>query len=163
MKLLKVYSSVRVNCCSSTFTQVHFRVPYPILLCTYTNVAVDNLVEGLVNASLDPVRIGYNGKMKASLLDYSLDVKLSTHELAPEYERSKAKLEAVHKKRRELVKRITELEQKRSGSLAVRISNMEADAIAMERQIGFLKSKTYALYLRMVKDILSRADVVSSV
>ncbi|PSS22633.1 hypothetical protein PHLCEN_2v3060 [Hermanssonia centrifuga] len=140
--------------------KVHFRVPYPILLCTYTNVAVDNLVEGLVNASLDPVRIGYNGKMKASLLDYSLDVKLSTHELAPEYERSKTKLEAVHKKRRELVKRIMELGQKRSGSLAVRISNMEADAIAMERQISFLKSKTYALYLRMVKDILSRADVV---
>ncbi|KAK1220440.1 hypothetical protein PQX77_016821 [Marasmius sp. AFHP31] len=28
----------------------HFRVPEPLLVCTYTNVAVDNLVEGLASA-----------------------------------------------------------------------------------------------------------------
>ncbi|KAH8831193.1 P-loop containing nucleoside triphosphate hydrolase protein [Flagelloscypha sp. PMI_526] len=38
--------------------KVHFQVPHPLLVCTYTNVAVDNLVEGFVKAGLNPVRVG---------------------------------------------------------------------------------------------------------
>ncbi len=61
--------------------QVHFEVPQPLLLCTYTNVAVDNLVDGLVKAGVKPLRVGYHGTIRSSLIPYSLDYKLQQHPL----------------------------------------------------------------------------------
>jgi AAA domain len=56
-------------------------VHQPILVCTYTNTAVDNLVEGLVKAGLQPLRIGPDGKVRESLLPFSLKGRLKTHPL----------------------------------------------------------------------------------
>ena len=54
---------------------------HPILVCTYTNAAVDNLVEGLVKAGLQPLRIGPDGRVKESLLPFSLKGRLKSHPL----------------------------------------------------------------------------------
>lgn len=54
---------------------------HPILVCTYTNIAVDNLVEGLVKAGLQPLRIGSDGRVKESLLPFSLKGRLGDHPL----------------------------------------------------------------------------------
>ena len=43
--------------------KAHFEVPQPLMICTYTNVAVDNLVEGLMKAGLKPLRVGFGGKV----------------------------------------------------------------------------------------------------
>ena len=53
-------------------------------MCTYTNVAVDNLVEGLVSAGLKPLRIGSGERVKSSLDVYTLDHKISIHPLKPQ-------------------------------------------------------------------------------
>ena len=45
-------------------SQREFDVAIPLLVCTYTNVAVDNLVEGLVAGGLHPVRVGSEGSIK---------------------------------------------------------------------------------------------------
>ncbi|KAH0825645.1 hypothetical protein J3R83DRAFT_12675, partial [Lanmaoa asiatica] len=47
--------------------KAHFEVHHPILVCAYTNAAVDNLVEGFAEARLKPLRIGFRGKIKDSL------------------------------------------------------------------------------------------------
>jgi hypothetical protein len=41
-----------------------FRGPQPILVCTFTNVAVDNLVEGLAKAGVKPLRVGSRGNIR---------------------------------------------------------------------------------------------------
>jgi hypothetical protein len=60
-------------------------VHHPILVCTYTNVAVDNLVEGLVKAGLQPLRIGPDGRVKESLLPFSLKGRLKGHALHADF------------------------------------------------------------------------------
>ncbi|KAI0790274.1 hypothetical protein BC629DRAFT_399598 [Irpex lacteus] len=44
--------------------KVHFGVPHPILFCTFTNGAVNHVIEGLVAAFLRPLRVGTSSKVK---------------------------------------------------------------------------------------------------
>lgn len=149
--------------------QVHFQVPYPILLCTYTNVAVDHLVEGLVAAALTPLRIGYSGKVKASLEEHTLEHRLEAHSAAPELKRLKESAEAVVKRRRALEERVKDVRAKvvgggstgRAGNMERRLAAMEADLMAMERQEEAVRAKAYGVYVRMVRDVVTASDVVS--
>lgn len=61
-------------------------MPHPILICTYTNVAVDNLVEGFVNAGLKALRIGPVGRTKESLTPYTYQAQIEKHPLNAEIE-----------------------------------------------------------------------------
>lgn len=107
----------------------HFVIPVPVLLCTYTNVAVDNLVEGLVQQTsyvelpgrarpkpLQPLRIGSAGKVRPSLEPHTLDAKLATHPLAPELEKVRERISSLVKKRKELMVRIRETRKKIGSS-----------------------------------------------
>ena len=49
-----------------------------MLICTYTNVAVDNLVEGLAASGLKPLRIGFEGKVEEKLEQWTIEVVLFT-------------------------------------------------------------------------------------
>jgi hypothetical protein len=60
---------------------MHWEVPHPLLVCTYTNVAVDHLVEGLSLVGLNPLRVGFAGKVKPSLAPYTLDAQIEVHPL----------------------------------------------------------------------------------
>ncbi|CAL1698014.1 unnamed protein product [Somion occarium] len=140
--------------------KTHFEVFHPILLCTYTNVAVDNLVEGLLTTGLKPLRIGYGGKVKESLRETTLEAKIAAHRLSKDLERVNAQTEMVEKRRKNLLMRISELRSKKMASLAGRLINMETDLIWMDRQLAALKAKGYAIYQEMLKDIVSDADVV---
>jgi len=60
---------------------------HPILVSTYTNVAVDNLVEGFAAVGVKPLRIAFGGKVKPSLLEHTLDYKFDRHPLKPEVDR----------------------------------------------------------------------------
>ncbi|TCD69007.1 hypothetical protein EIP91_009229 [Steccherinum ochraceum] len=143
--------------------KVHFETPQPILLCTYTNVAVDNLVEGLVAAGLNPLRVGYGGKVKASLLEHTLDHKLKIHPLAPKLEAAGAQVEDLEKRKQTLLIQISELRGKsRNGTKTVRLANMENAALTMDRQTWALKGKGFAIYQQMLRDIVHGADVVCS-
>jgi hypothetical protein len=66
------------------------------MVCTYTNVAVDNLVEGFVTAGLDPVRIGY-GQIKSTLQEHSFEFKIEKHPLYPKYKVRLRELEEPRK------------------------------------------------------------------
>jgi hypothetical protein len=51
----------------------HFGVRDPLLVCAYTNVALDNLVERIRDAELKPLRIGIDAKIPDELKEWSFE------------------------------------------------------------------------------------------
>src|SRR5882757_9380800 len=92
---------------SDVFSKKRFAVVHPIMVCTYTNVAVDNLVEGFVAAGLDPVRVGY-GQIKPTLREHSLEFKIERHPLYPKYEIVSENLEKLERDLKKTYARIYE-------------------------------------------------------
>lgn len=73
-------------------------------MCTYTNVAVDNLVESLVASGVRPLRVGAAGRVKESLAAHSLEAKIDAHPAKPAIDKLKDEIS-------KLVKRIDDLEK----------------------------------------------------
>ncbi|KZV83833.1 hypothetical protein EXIGLDRAFT_727916 [Exidia glandulosa HHB12029] len=82
----------------------HFHVPYPLLVCTYTNVAVDNLVEGLARVGLRPVRFGGSATTSPnqSLQEYTLRARRDAHILGPHLDKLLATIERLNRELRSL-------------------------------------------------------------
>ena len=56
------------------------------MVCTYTNIAVDNLVEGLLAAGLKPLRSGTLENTRPSLIEHTLEYQFGRHRLKPEHD-----------------------------------------------------------------------------
>ncbi|KAF5352943.1 hypothetical protein D9758_007897 [Tetrapyrgos nigripes] len=145
--------------------KVHFRVPHPILVCTYTNVAVDNLVEGLANTELKPLRATSAGKIKPSLAQYTLEYQVDHHPLQVDYKALAERKERVMNDLKNLRERAENLMKKeREGALTSRETKMkeamEVDVVKKERQLDVLKRRMYGLEQRMIQDCLDRSDVI---
>jgi superfamily I DNA and/or RNA helicase len=137
--------------------KVHFEVHHPLLVCTYTNVAVDNLVEGFAAAGVKPLRVGFGAKIKPSLHEYTLDAKLEAHHLKLKVDQLLKDQETVERKLEALESRIVAAEK--SGS--EKLGNMRTASTVLERQVLALRAKLYALHQEMLNDITATADVVS--
>jgi hypothetical protein len=61
-----------------------FSVPHPILVCTYTNVAVDNLLEGFSAAGMKPIRVGVETSRNEELEHHMFGYQFDHHELKPQ-------------------------------------------------------------------------------
>lgn len=66
----------------------------PILATAYTNVAVDNLLEGLRACGIDALRLGRPVKVREELRDATLQARLALH---PDWKRLEALREILHK------------------------------------------------------------------
>lgn len=133
---------------------------YPLLLCTYTNVAVDNLVEGLVSAGLKPLRVGFAGKVKPSLLQYTLESEMERHSLRPKYEQLRERIKELEKAIKELIGRLKEYKKAGNSRFSQRVQAMEEDVLWKEKQMGSLDRRAYGLYMTMLRDVVTQADVV---
>ncbi|KAG2076441.1 P-loop containing nucleoside triphosphate hydrolase protein [Suillus decipiens] len=136
--------------------KVHFEVHHPLLVCTYTNVAVDNLVEGFAAAGVKPLRVGFGAKIKSSLHEYTLDAKLEAHPL-------KIKVDQLLKDQENIERKLGALEDKivvteKSGS-SERLGRMRTAFSVLERQVLAVRAKLYALHQKMLNDITTAADV----
>ncbi|KAF8990245.1 P-loop containing nucleoside triphosphate hydrolase protein [Cyathus striatus] len=143
----------------------HFQVPHPILVCTFTNVAVDNLTEGFLKASMNPLRVSFNGHPRASILEHSLDYKLERHPLHHKLATLVKEEEEVSVELHDLEKRISKLETKIDGgkkthALEGRLKNMKLAALVLQRRRNVLKRRCYATKQEMLKDVLDDADVI---
>ncbi|KAG2005956.1 RNA helicase, variant 2 [Coprinopsis cinerea AmutBmut pab1-1] len=150
--------------------KLHFQVPHPILVCTYTNVAVDNLVEGLAAAGVKPLRVGAVGSVRPSLLQHTLAAKLEAHplfsahqDLVDQEEKIKKELEEMHAK---VHSAETELKDKKEGraskAMIGRIANMMAAKSALERKEAVVKGKKNTVKQAMLREVTSEADVICS-
>lgn len=57
----------------------HFEVPHPILVSTYTNVAIDNLLEGFAGGGLKPLRVGTDSTTKDDFQEFTFDYQFQLH------------------------------------------------------------------------------------
>lgn len=138
-------------------------MPHPILVCTYTNVAVDNLVDGLVSSGVKALRVGFGGSVRGSVLGHTLDHKLSTHPLQHRLLELVKQEEALGARIADLEIRLREVHAKELEGNAKAISKgerMQKALLAMQREHSTLKSRKYAIQQEMLRDVISEADVV---
>ncbi|KAG9311016.1 P-loop containing nucleoside triphosphate hydrolase protein [Chiua virens] len=140
--------------------KAHFEVHHPILVCAYTNVAVDNLVESFADAGLKPLRIGFRGKIKDTLTKHTLDYKLEQHPLKPKVDVLLEKKKVAEKKISELTKKIEVVQRAPTTRTAGRVDQMRSALLAQERQSMAIAAKLYAIHQEMLRDITADADVI---
>lgn len=136
-------------------------------MCTYTNVAVDNLVEGFASVGVKPLRIGYNGNVRQSCLPYSLDYKLEQHPLHPalttlvkEESEVASHIQGLENQSKELDKKIEDSKRPRKSTLE-RARNMKEALLKLVFRHKAMKRKIYAMQQQMLRDVIADADVVS--
>lgn len=130
---------------------------HPILVCTYTNVAVDNLVEGFVAAGLDPVRIGY-GQAKSTFQEYSLETKFEKHPLYAKYKVASDDSKNLEKEMRRTYARIFEKREQRRP--AGELSRLKCYLELLNAKKKRLESNEGAMYHQIRTEVLASADVV---
>ncbi|KIY63188.1 P-loop containing nucleoside triphosphate hydrolase protein [Cylindrobasidium torrendii FP15055 ss-10] len=128
----------------------HFAVPYPILVCTYTNVAVDHLVEGMGRGGLRPLRVASSGKSTPELAEYSIDTQLSRHPLAADTQKleesSRAAQEAFLSYQTQIGLNPTARQQKTLN--------------AKKNRSAVLDARLWSRRRDMARDVIKAADVI---
>ncbi|KAF7370780.1 hypothetical protein MSAN_00711400 [Mycena sanguinolenta] len=148
--------------------KVHFEVPHPLLVCTYTNVAVDNLVEGLAASNVRPLRVGFGGKVKDSLAEHTLEYHLEYHPRKPSLDlllkEEKGIALGIHelsKKMLDVRERLERAKTPNARQVVIQIlTNMEADLTLRERMQKSVNARIYALQMEMLRDVVAKADVI---
>ena len=128
----------------------------PILICTYTNMALDHVVEGLVGRGLKPLRVGIDGKVQPALREYSLEAYLDRHPRRNELERL-VRDEMMLQEKLRTVERNIEARTKDNLSRQANLRSMLAN---VDRQFWAVRAKLYRLRQVMITDVLKQADVV---
>ncbi|KAH8977191.1 P-loop containing nucleoside triphosphate hydrolase protein [Lactarius hatsudake] len=136
--------------------KAEFEVPLPILICTYTNMALDHVVEGLVGRGLKPLRVGIDGKVQPALREYSLEAYLDRHPRRSELERLVRDETNLQEKMRTLERNIDEA---RTNDKLNRQANLRAILANVDRQFWGVRAKLYRLRQVMITDVLKQADV----
>ncbi|EJU00563.1 P-loop containing nucleoside triphosphate hydrolase protein [Dacryopinax primogenitus] len=132
--------------------KLHFEVPQPLLVATYTNVAVDNLVAGLAAAGLRPLRVGGEEYSQQPKLDkHRLEVKIAAHPLQKEVEKLEKAIDKLSDRRREA---IDAAKPSKNEERIERAKNTHKEHLLR------LKMKKFAIRNAMIHDIVSKADVV---
>ncbi|GIM05113.1 hypothetical protein Vretimale_9531, partial [Volvox reticuliferus] len=117
------------------------RYPHPILACAQSNVAVDNLLEGLVDLGMRAVRVGQPVKVRESLRDATLDARILEHPLLADIDEQERQL-------RTLRQRLPSLRGRDRG--------------LGHRDVSLLGRRVREMRAQMMADILAGADVICS-
>ncbi|KAF8272687.1 P-loop containing nucleoside triphosphate hydrolase protein, partial [Lactarius quietus] len=136
--------------------KAEFEVPMPILICTYTNMALDHVVEGLVGRGLKPLRVGIDGKVQPALREYSLEAYLDRHPRRSELARLVRDETTLEEKIRTLERN---LDEARTNGKLSRQANLRTILANVDRQFWAVRAKLYRLRQVMITDVLKQADV----
>ncbi len=128
-----------------TYTAVHILQGWvknssaPILAVAESNVAVDNMLEGLLSLGINAVRLGQPVKVRESLRESTIDAKMQNHRLRRD-------LDVILELNEDLARRIPGMKGKDKGLAHRDLKNGWKDARRIEQQ--------------MKDDILDKADVI---
>lgn len=137
---------------------MHFAVPQPLLVCTYTNVAVDNLVEGLAQAGVRPLRVGVGAKVRAALRAHTLEAKMAAHARQPVL----AQLQADAERLREYMQAV-EGRRRAAAPYGKQEAACGRMLVRLERALEGKKGRAWAVRREMEQEIVYAADVVRCV
>ena len=98
----------------------------PILATAASNVAVDNLLEGLIENGVNAIRIGRPVKVRESLRNSTLDAKMEVHPL-------KQDLDFIEKEFQEIMKKLPSLRGKEKGMAHKDLSRCKKDRMDIEK------------------------------
>ena len=129
----------------------------PILVCTYTNMALDHIVEGLVGRGLKPLRVGLDAKVRPALKDYVLEAYLEKHPRRRDLERLVREEAKLQEKTRVMEKSIEEAKNQPK-----RLVNLRTIMANVDRQFWAVQAKLFRLRQVMITDVLKQVDVVGS-
>ena len=135
--------------------QADFEVPVPILVCTYTNMALDHIVEGLVRRGLKPLRVGLDAKVRPALKNYVLEAYLDRHPRRNDLERLVRGEMRLQEKAELLKKKFVE-----ASKTSSRVADLRTMLANLDRQLWVLKAKVFRLRQEMITDVLKEVDVV---
>eukprot|EP01080_Neovahlkampfia_damariscottae_P001754 gene1754-523_t len=110
--------------------------PVNILVTAFTNVAVDNLLEGLLNEGISVLRIGQPTKTNERLLSSTLEFKIEEHENYKQIQEMKAKM--------------------------IKLFDLSKIYIKYRSQIETLKKDIQKLKEETIKDILKNTNIICS-
>ena len=128
-----------------TYTAVHILQGWvknssaPILAVAESNVAVDNILEGLLSLGINAVRLGQPVKVRESLREATIDAKMQNHRLRRD-------LDVILELNEDLARRIPGMKGKDKGLAHRDLKNGWKDARRIEQQ--------------MKDDLLDKADVI---
>ncbi|KAF9050818.1 P-loop containing nucleoside triphosphate hydrolase protein [Hymenopellis radicata] len=130
-----------------------FAVSQPLLVCTYTNVAVDNLVEGIAASGLKPLRVAYSGKANLALEEHTLEWKLLQHPLHPQAETQAKELE-------DLSAKINVYRDKVAKSDGASRNNNKQNLLRLQQRFTIAGNRLYGMRRDMMRDIIDDCDVL---
>ncbi len=117
-----------------------------VLASAPSNLAVDNLVEALAAAGLDPVRLGHPARVLPAVLEHTLEHRVRAHESS--------------RIAKGLVKQALRLRADARKSKGRRAADRFADARASEREARQLLGEARKLEDKAAEAVLDRAQVV---
>lgn len=124
-------------------------------MCTYTNVAVDHLVEGLVAKGLHALRVGYNVKVRPSVLRYTLESKIEVHPRKPELDKIQDRIDYTRKRKFDVEEKLQSVEK-----YSAQETTLKAVLSKVEKDLERHRAIRQAIYNQIVQDLLNKADVV---
>ncbi|MEO0146342.1 MAG: IGHMBP2 family helicase [candidate division WOR-3 bacterium] len=147
-----------------------------VLACGDSNVATDNLLEGLVKKGLEPLRIGHPAKVSPHLVSHSLDAMVEAH---PEFGKCRKLWEAIEELKAEQsryprpdpgsrrgytyreIERLAKHHKSGRGIPRERMKEM-AEWVLIEKKITELRQEATEREGRIINEIISSARVICS-
>lgn len=130
-----------------------------MLVCTYTNVAVDNLVEGLARAGLRPLRFGGSATAPA-LAQYTLRARREAHVLGPHLDKLLVALEKLNRELRSLRGQLAHLKELRDPQSRAKRSGLRSEADRKVKAAQGLRGTVFKLERLLMQEIIEDSDVV---
>ncbi|KAF8480701.1 P-loop containing nucleoside triphosphate hydrolase protein, partial [Gautieria morchelliformis] len=137
--------------------KVHFQVPHPLLICTYTNTAVDTLVAGLATAGLRPLRVGTPAKIAPALHEHTLAAQVAKHPLRETVERAE---EAVKRVEADIARLEDKMRGAWIGGEGGKAEELKRRMERMGKALAVRRGRAWALNRAVVKDVVEGADVI---
>ncbi|KAI9512155.1 P-loop containing nucleoside triphosphate hydrolase protein [Russula earlei] len=137
--------------------KVVFQVPAPILVCTYTNMALDHIVEGFVRRGLKPLRVGLDAKVQPAVKGFVLEAYLDRHPRRGDLERLVREETRLQEKARVLER---DIEEAKARGQPIRVGTLQTIMANVNRQLSAVNVRLFKLRQEMITNVLKQADVI---
>jgi hypothetical protein len=135
----------------------HFKIPFPILVCAHTNVAVDNILAPLRKEGIKALRSGSSDRVRDDLKEYTVEQVEMEHPLFD-------KVDGLRRDMKRIEEEIVAGDQGTSEYSVDRAEGFRADFVDFPKLFEdkkTLSKRIYGLQRMIDREVLLSGDVVS--